>query len=148
MKKSQNKLLNIAKTLFPGRKEAFDKYLELKRLLEAMSSEELDFEYGKTVAAYENKKGAWGLLWGTAVVSILVGLWSAFFKAVQAFLMYAQTDSSIDPIEAATIGIAVVAPVVVSITVFVLILFRNSMKESKKLKEKILLIETIKKKRA
>ena len=142
-------ITNIVNRMFPDkRKIAFEEYLRIKKNLEAMSSEELDFEYGRTVAAYDNKKGAWGLLWGTAIASILVGVWSAFFKVIQAFLQYAGANATADPIEAATVGFAIISPVVIAITAFVLILFRDSMKEARKLKEKIQLIETIKGKRS
>lgn len=141
MKKSSVRLMR----LFPDKREkTFKEYIELKASLSSMTDEELDFEYGRTLAAYENKKGAWGLLWGTVIISILAGMWSSFFKIIQSFFMYAKADVSIDPVEAATTGTAIVLPVVIVITVFILILFRDSMKEAQKLKEKLVLIESIK----
>ncbi len=124
-------------------KREHERNIEEVKKLRDLSDFELDMEYIKVKSRYEYKRAILGLFLITILLSVLTGVWNAFYEFIQLTLKYAST-TSVGAFEIAKIGFGIAIILSVFITITLCIVLIQYMKQLYTLYRKMLLIEMIK----
>lgn len=124
-------------------KREHERNIEEVKKLRDLSDFELDMEYIKVKSRYEYKRAILGLFLITILLSVLTGVWNAFYEFIQLTLKDAST-TSVGAFEIAKIGFGIAIILSVFITITLCIVLIQYMKQLYTLYRKMLLIEMIK----
>lgn len=110
--------------------------------LKGMERDEIDFEYVNLKSACEHKKSVLTIFIISIALAMLMNVWEKFFLFVEKTLTYAASFQDSE-IEVAKISFIISVIVAVFLTVIILYVLFNYMKEIKQIQKELLIIEEV-----
>lgn len=130
---------------YKGKKDKeFRDYMELRAQYINMDKIQLDFEYARLKSEYEHKKNVLTFFTIAIAISMIMGVWNEFFDFMKKVLTYSTVDSQVNSDVVKISFFISVTILLFTITIILYIIYLNG-KQIKIMREKIILIEQIKK---
>lgn len=133
-------------TFSERRSKQLEQYRQAVSEFKQMQSDELDFEYITLKSRYEHKKNVLTLFILTIALAILMDVWNSCLDFMGKALQYVATLEN-GGIEVAKIGFIISAIATASIICVVLLILISYMKELRMMRQKLMIIEDVKKQR-
>lgn len=120
-------------------------YKKRVRELENMERDELNFEYINLKAECEHKKSVLTVFIILIVLAMLMNIWERFFSFIEKALTYAASVQE-NGIEIAKISFVTSAMLAIALTVIILYILLNYMKDIKQMQKELMMIEEVRNK--